>query len=95
VKGTLERTPPELAADISTRGILLAGGGALLREFDGLLHVETELPVKLADSPLTCVVLGAGQALEEYDALEEFDGRPTRRRSPRPRRTSFARQRRR
>ena len=95
VKGTLERTPPELAADISTRGILLAGGGALLREFDGLLRVETELPVRLADSPLTCVVLGAGQALEEYDALEEFDGRPTRRRSPRPRRASFARQRRR
>src|SRR5688572_14216342 len=95
VKSTLERTPPELAADISTRGILLAGGGALLREFDALLHVETELPVRLADSPLTCVVLGAGQALEEYDALEEVDGRPTRRRSPRPRRTSFARQRRR
>ena len=89
VKGTLERTPPELAADISTRGILLAGGGALLREFDGLLHVETELPVRLAESPLTCVVVGAGQA------LEELDGRPTRRRSPRPRRTSFARQRRR
>lgn len=95
VKGTLERTPPELAADISTRGILLAGGGALLREFDGLLHAETELPVRLADSPLTCVVVGAGQALEEYDAMEELDGRPTRRRSPRPRRASFARQRRR
>jgi rod shape-determining protein MreB len=95
VKATLERTPPELAADISTRGILLAGGGALLREFDGLIHVETELPVRLADSPLTCVVLGAGQALEEFDALEEVDGRPTRRRSPRPRRASFARQRRR
>jgi len=94
VKGTLERTPPELAADISTRGILLAGGGALLREFDGLLHVETELPVRLAESPLTCVVVGAGQALEEFEALEEVDGRPTRRRSPRPRRT-FARQRRR
>jgi rod shape-determining protein MreB len=95
VKATLERTPPELAADISTRGILLAGGGALLREFDGLIHVETELPVRLADSPLTCVVLGAGQALEEFSALEEVDGRPTRRRSPRPRRASFARQRRR
>jgi rod shape-determining protein MreB and related proteins len=95
VKATLERTPPELAADISTRGILLAGGGALLREFDGLLHVETELPVRLAESPLTCVVLGAGQALEEFDLLEEVDGRPTRRRSPRPRRASFARQRRR
>jgi rod shape-determining protein MreB len=91
VKATLERTPPELAADISTRGILLAGGGALLREFDVLLADETQLPVRIADSPLTCVVLGAGQALEEYDALEELDGRPTRRRSPRPRRASFAR----
>ena len=91
VKATLERTPPELAADISTRGILLAGGGALLRQLDGLLHQETELSVKIADTPLTCVVLGAGQALEEFDALEEVDGRPTRRRSPRPRRASFAR----
>jgi rod shape-determining protein MreB len=91
VKGTLERTPPELASDISTRGILLAGGGALLRELDGLIGAATQLPVKIADSPLTCVVLGAGQALEEYDALEELDGRPTRRRSPRPGRTSFAR----
>jgi rod shape-determining protein MreB len=91
VTSTLERTPPELASDISSRGILLAGGGALLRELDGLLRDATQLPVKIADSPLTCVVLGAGQALEEYDALEEFDGRPTRRRSPRPRRTSFAR----
>ena len=91
VKATLERTPPELASDISTRGILLAGGGALLRELDGLLRAATQLPVKIADSPLTCVVLGAGQALEEYDALEELDGRPTRRRSPRPRRASFAR----
>ncbi|HYH59219.1 MAG TPA: rod shape-determining protein [Thermoleophilaceae bacterium] len=91
VKTTLEQTPPELAADISTRGILLAGGGALLRGFDTLLHDATELPVRLAESPLTCVVLGAGQALEEFDAMEELDGRPTRRRSPRPRRASFAR----
>jgi rod shape-determining protein MreB len=92
VKATLERTPPELAADISTRGILLAGGGALLRELDGLLRDETQLPVSIAESPLTCVVLGAGQALEEYSALEELDGRPTRRRrSTRPRRASFAR----
>ena len=93
VRATLERTPPELAADISTRGILLAGGGALLREFDGLLADATQLPVRVADSPLTCVVLGAGQALEEYEALEELDGRPTRRRSTRSRRASFARSR--
>ena len=93
VRATLERTPPELAADLSTRGILLAGGGALLRGLDRLLADATQLPVRIADSPLTCVALGAGQALEEYDALEGLDGRPTRRRSPRPRprRTSFAR----
>jgi len=91
VTETLERTPPELAADISSSGILLAGGGALLRELDGLLRDATQLPVALAESPLTCVVAGAGQALEEYEALEELDGRPTRRRSSRARRTSFAR----
>ena len=93
VRGTLERTPPELASDISTRGILLAGGGALLRGLDILLRDATQLPVTIADSPLTCVALGAGQALEEFDAMEELDGRPTRRRrAPRPtRRTSFAR----
>ncbi len=95
VKATLERTPPELASDISTRGILLAGGGALLRELDGLIADATQLPVRIADSPLTCVAIGAGQALEEYDALEELDGRPMRRRrAPRPRRSSsFARRR--
>ena len=93
VKGTLERTPPELAADLSTRGILLAGGGALLRGFDRLLADATQLPVGIAESPLTCVALGAGQALEEYEALEQVDGRPMRRRSPRSprRRMSFAR----
>jgi rod shape-determining protein MreB len=91
VKATLERTPPELASDLATRGILLAGGGALLRGLDGLLRDATQLPVELAESPLTCVVLGAGQALDEFDALEQLDGRPNRRRSPRPRRASFAR----
>jgi rod shape-determining protein MreB and related proteins len=65
VKRTLEATPPELAADISDRGITLAGGGALLRGVDRRLASETGLPVSVAHSPLTCVVLGAGKSLEE------------------------------
>jgi rod shape-determining protein MreB len=69
VKSTLERTPPELAADISQRGLLLAGGGSLLRGFDQRLTHETHMPCGLADSPLTCVAVGAGQSLEEVPAL--------------------------
>jgi rod shape-determining protein MreB len=91
VKETLERTPPELAADITGRGILLAGGGALLRAFDGLLREETGLPVRHSDSPLTCVVVGAGRALEEFDALEGLDGGSRRRGLRRSRHISFAR----
>jgi rod shape-determining protein MreB len=92
VKETLEQTPPELAADIATRGILLAGGGALLRGFDQLLRDETHLPIELAESPLTCVVLGAGRSLEEFDALEGLDGAAARRHAlRRSRRASFAR----
>ncbi|MFH1874914.1 MAG: rod shape-determining protein [Pseudomonadota bacterium] len=71
VKITLERTPPELSADIVDRGIMLTGGGALLRNLDVLLHEETGLPVLIADDPLTCVVLGSGRAL---DQLELFRG---------------------
>jgi rod shape-determining protein MreB len=70
VKDALENTPPELAADLTRRGILLAGGGALLRGFPERLQEETHVPVALADDPLTCVVLGAGHALEEIDVLE-------------------------
>jgi len=70
VKDALENTPPELAADLTRRGILLAGGGALLRGFAERVHSETQVPVALADDPLTCVVLGAGHALEEIDVLE-------------------------
>src|SRR5207248_1662341 len=69
VKETLEETPPELAADISQRGILLAGGGSLLRGMDMRLHEETGMDVYLAESPLTCVAVGAGHALEEFEAL--------------------------
>ena len=91
VKETLEQTPAELAADIATSGILLAGGGALLRGFDDLLRYETKLPVELAESPLTCVVLGAGRSLEELDAVTARGGGPERRLLRRSRRVSFAR----
>jgi rod shape-determining protein MreB len=64
VKGALEQSPPELAADIAERGIVLTGGGALLRGMDKLLSEETGLPVIVADDPLTCVVRGGGRALE-------------------------------
>jgi rod shape-determining protein MreB and related proteins len=70
VKDALENTPPELAADLTRRGILLAGGGALLRGFAERMQAETHVPVAIADDPLTCVVLGAGHALEEIDVLE-------------------------
>ncbi|HXN56453.1 MAG TPA: rod shape-determining protein [Myxococcales bacterium] len=71
VKVTLERTPPELAGDIADRGIVLAGGGALLKNFDALLREETGLPVFLAEDPLSSVVIGAGKALEELDILRQ------------------------
>jgi rod shape-determining protein MreB len=69
VHATLEETPPELAADIATNGIVLAGGGALLRGFADRVHRETGMPVHIAEAPLTCVASGAGQSLEELDAL--------------------------
>lgn len=67
VKVTLESTPPELAADIYERGIVLAGGGALLEGIDRLLMRETSMPVHIAEDPLSCVVLGTGRVLEEID----------------------------
>jgi len=72
VKIALERTPPELASDIVDRGIVLAGGGALLKNLDKLLREETGLPIIIAESPLTAVVLGSGKALEELDLLREI-----------------------
>ncbi|MBN2644066.1 MAG: rod shape-determining protein [Desulfuromonadaceae bacterium] len=69
VRVALERTPPELAADIVDRGIILAGGGALLRNLDALLRQETGLPVVIAEDPLSCVVLGSGRVLDELDLL--------------------------
>jgi len=71
VKMTLERTPPELAADIVDRGIIMAGGGSLLRGLDRLLSEETGMPVMLTDDPLSSVVLGTGRALEEIEILKK------------------------
>ncbi len=71
VKMTLERTPPELAADIVDRGIVMAGGGSLLRGLDRLLSEETGMPVMLTEDPLSSVVLGTGRALEEIETLKK------------------------
>ncbi|WP_302638448.1 rod shape-determining protein, partial [uncultured Clostridium sp.] len=71
IKTTLEKTPPELAADIIEKGIMLAGGGALLKGLDQLINAETNMPVHIAESPLDCVVLGAGKALENFDQLSK------------------------
>ncbi|NLM39077.1 MAG: rod shape-determining protein [Firmicutes bacterium] len=72
VKVTLEKTPPELAADIMDRGIVLAGGGSLLRGLDRLLVEETGMPVHIAEQPLTAVVMGTGIALEHFDLLQRI-----------------------
>ena len=69
VKLTLEKTPPELAADIMEKGIVLAGGGALIKNLDKLLSIETGMPVYVADEPLDCVVRGAGKTLEDIERL--------------------------
>src|SRR6187549_295976 len=69
VKSALEQTPPELGADIAEKGMVLTGGGALLRDIDRLLMEETGLPVIVADDPLTCVVRGSGKALDKMDKL--------------------------
>ncbi len=68
VKSTLEQAPPELSADVMERGIWLAGGGALLRGLDELLAHETQIPVHIADDPLTCVAIGTGQTVEAWDS---------------------------
>jgi len=71
IRTALENAPPELAADIVDRGIILAGGGALLRNIDVLLREETGLPITIADDPLSAVARGAGKALDELDILKE------------------------
>jgi rod shape-determining protein MreB and related proteins len=76
VKRTLERTPPELASDIIDRGIMLAGGGALLRGIDTLISHETGIVTHIANDPLTCVVLGTGKVLENFKPMDRvFSGR--------------------
>lgn len=69
IKSTLEKTPPELASDIMDKGIMLAGGGALLKGLDQLINEETHMPVHIAEAPLDCVALGAGKALDSIDTL--------------------------
>jgi rod shape-determining protein MreB len=70
VRDALERVPPELSADIYDRGIVLTGGGALLKNLDRRLHVETSLPIMIAEEPLSSVVLGAGKMLSDLDLLK-------------------------
>jgi len=70
VRVALEKTPPELSADIFERGMVLTGGGALIKNFDKRLMIETELPVSIADDPLSSVVLGAGQMLSDFELLK-------------------------
>ena len=79
IKGTLDRTPPELAADIMDKGIVLTGGGALLRGLDKRLRHETGMPVHIAETPLQAVVLGSGKCLEEFEVLQRVLVSPSRR----------------
>jgi rod shape-determining protein MreB len=72
VKDTLDRTPPELAGDIMDRGITLAGGGALLQGMDHRLREECQMPAQLTESPLTCVAVGSGRSLEEFEAIHRM-----------------------
>ncbi|WP_446898701.1 rod shape-determining protein [Clostridium sp. LBM24168] len=69
IRTTLEKTPPELASDIMDKGIMLAGGGAMLRGLDQLVNIETHIPVHIAETPLDCVALGAGKALDTIDKI--------------------------
>ena len=71
VKQTLEKTPPELAADLVEKGIYLAGGGALIQNLDKLLSIETNMPVIVANSPLDCVVNGTLKTLEDLEKLKD------------------------
>ena len=78
IKATLDKTPPELASDIMDRGIMLAGGGSLLQGLAERLRNETQMPVHLAESPLTCVAVGSGKYLEEFDAIAKKSKRNSR-----------------
>jgi rod shape-determining protein MreB len=79
VKTTLDKCPPELSGDVMDRGIVLTGGGALLRGLDERLRSETGMPIHIADNPLDSVALGAGKCVEEYEALQQvLDAQPRR-----------------
>ena len=79
VKSTLDQCPPELAGDVMDRGIVLTGGGALLRGLDERLRTETGMPIHIADNPLDSVALGAGKCVEEYEKLQQvLDAQPRR-----------------
>jgi rod shape-determining protein MreB and related proteins len=80
VKETLDRTPPELAGDIMDRGITLAGGGALLRGMDARMREECQMPCQLTESPLTCVAVGSGRSLEEFEVIHRMNRTTGRRR---------------
>ena len=80
VKDTLDRTPPELAGDIMDRGITLAGGGALLRGMDQRMREECQMPCQLTESPLTCVAVGSGRSLEEFEVIHRMSRTTGRRR---------------
>jgi rod shape-determining protein MreB len=80
IKATLDKTPPELASDIMDRGIMMAGGGSLLQGMCERVREETQMPVNLAESPLTCVAVGSGRSLEEFDTLHQMSQRAKRRR---------------
>src|SRR5207237_8163232 len=83
IKSTLDKTPPELAADIMDRGIVLAGGGSLLTGLDERLRHETQMPMHVAESPLTCVAVGSGRSLEEFEAIHRSQrARAKNRRNP-------------
>jgi iron only hydrogenase large subunit-like protein len=79
IKATLDRTPPELAGDIMHRGIVLTGGGALLRGLDKRLRHETGMPVHIAENPLSSVAIGSGKCLEEFEVLQRVLVSPSRR----------------
>ena len=83
VRQTIEITPPELVADIMSTGIILAGGGALVRGLDRRLAQDTRFPVYVAEEPLTCVVRGAAEVLEEAAVLQKLQARLNTRKVPR------------
>jgi rod shape-determining protein MreB len=72
IRVSLEKTPPELSADIIDRGIILTGGGSLLRNLDKRIREETKLPVFITEDPLTTVVIGAGKLLDDLDLLKKI-----------------------